>query len=139
MYGHGLNMADVLVRPQPSLQSLQAHSSRYSTDTKKTHESTSALKEIAVIDFAKSRAQEKPQIVYLHGVRFNVLTFAYVCLFPPLESGQKLISRSLCLALFLSTLEISIVSTALVSISDDLQGFHKDSWIVTSYLVTYTG
>lgn len=50
-----------------------------------------------------------------------------------------LIAHRLCLALFLSCLEITIVSTALVSISHDLQGFHKDSWIVTSYLLTYTG
>ncbi|KAL8814949.1 MAG: hypothetical protein Q9223_005876, partial [Gallowayella weberi] len=45
----------------------------------------------------------------------------------------------ICLALFLSTLEITIVSTALVSISDDLDGFHKSSWVITSYLITYTG
>ncbi|KAL8959884.1 MAG: hypothetical protein Q9193_003325 [Seirophora villosa] len=73
------------------------------------------------IDLAKDGTRRKAEIVYLQGVRFYLLTFA------------------LCLALFLSTLEITIVSTALVSISDELHGFHKDSWVITSYLVTYTG
>jgi MFS family permease len=43
------------------------------------------------------------------------------------------------LSLFLSTLEVTIVSTSLVSITNALNGFDKSSWIVTSYLLTYTG
>jgi len=34
--------------------------------------------------------------------------------------------------------EISIVSTSLVSITDDLQHFSQSSWVVTAYLLTYT-
>ncbi|KAF2865599.1 major facilitator superfamily transporter [Massariosphaeria phaeospora] len=45
----------------------------------------------------------------------------------------------LCLCLFLSTLESTIVGTALVAITNDLKGFDISSWIVTSYLLTYTG
>ncbi len=43
------------------------------------------------------------------------------------------------LALFLVNFEITIVSTALVSISNDLNDFSKTSWVVTAYLITYTG
>jgi len=55
--------------------------------------------------------------------------------------GQRLyiLVLSLCLCLFLSTLESTVVGTALVAITDDLQGFDISSWIVTSYLLTYTG
>ncbi|KAL8652529.1 MAG: hypothetical protein Q9210_002627 [Variospora velana] len=118
MYGQGMNMADVLVRPEPSVQTFGTQSSTYSPAPKNTNDSAAVLNDI---DLAKDGAQGKAQIVYLHGVRFYLLTVA------------------LCLALFLSTLEITIVSTALVSISDELHGFHKDSWVITSYLVTYTG
>lgn len=44
-----------------------------------------------------------------------------------------------CLNLFLSNLETTIVSTSLVSISNSLHSFSSSSWVVTAYLVTYTG
>ncbi|GAP85769.1 putative major facilitator superfamily transporter [Rosellinia necatrix] len=43
------------------------------------------------------------------------------------------------IAVFLPTAEASIVSTSLVTISKDLAGYGQSSWIVTSYLLTYTG
>ena len=46
---------------------------------------------------------------------------------------------SIWISLFLSTIETTIVSTALVSITDDLHGFDTRDWVVTSYLLTYTG
>lgn len=39
---------------------------------------------------------------------------------------------------FLVNLEISIVSTSLVSITDELKSFSQSSWVVTAYLLTYT-
>jgi len=39
----------------------------------------------------------------------------------------------------LSTIETTIVSTALVAITNALDGFQKNNWIVTSYLLTYSG
>ena len=45
----------------------------------------------------------------------------------------------MCLNLFLSSLESTIVGTSLVSISNSLHNFNISSWIVTSYLLTYTG
>lgn len=41
------------------------------------------------------------------------------------------------LALFLANLEVTIVSTALVAISQDLGNLKDGSWIVTCYLIGY--
>ncbi|KAK3689075.1 putative multidrug resistance protein fnx1 [Podospora appendiculata] len=45
--------------------------------------------------------------------------------------------RMLCLGLFLINLEITIVSTAQVSITDEFDAFSQGSWIITAYLITY--
>ncbi|KAI1490504.1 major facilitator superfamily domain-containing protein [Biscogniauxia mediterranea] len=54
-------------------------------------------------------------------------------------SGWKLhlITTGLLLGLFLINFEITIVSTAVVSITNDFGNFAKSSWIITSYLITY--
>ncbi|KAF5692776.1 major facilitator family transporter [Fusarium denticulatum] len=56
-------------------------------------------------------------------------------------TGWKLhsLSAALWISLFLSTLERTIVSTSLVSITNALNGFILRDWIITSYLLTYTG
>lgn len=46
---------------------------------------------------------------------------------------------SVVLSLLLVNLEVTIVSTSLIAITNDLKGFSKTSWIVTGYLITYTG
>ncbi|KAI0379308.1 drug resistance transporter EmrB/QacA subfamily [Hypomontagnella monticulosa] len=63
----------------------------------------------------------EPPRIYLKGWRLYVLTSA------------------LCLSLFLSMLETTIVSTSLISITNALGGFEQRDWVVTSYLITYTG
>ncbi|KAL8805180.1 MAG: hypothetical protein Q9200_005536 [Gallowayella weberi] len=113
-------MADRCMRQQPSLQSLRSQTSARSIATQQTDASNFAFNDIELAK-AGGDVDKRSQMVYLHGWNFYMLTFA------------------ICLALFLSTLEITIVSTALVSISDDLDGFHKSSWVITSYLITYTG
>ncbi|KAL7627255.1 hypothetical protein AAE478_001444 [Parahypoxylon ruwenzoriense] len=45
----------------------------------------------------------------------------------------------LCLPLFLSALETTIVSTSLISITIALGDFEQRDWVVTAYLITYTG
>ncbi|KAL1836435.1 hypothetical protein VTJ49DRAFT_5156 [Mycothermus thermophilus] len=60
-------------------------------------------------------------VQFLKGWRFRVLT------------------AGIWIALFLSTLETTIVSTSLVSIADALSGFEERNWVVTSYFLTYTG
>lgn len=49
------------------------------------------------------------------------------------------ITSGLLIFLFLVNMEVSIVSTALVSITTDLGGFSETSWIVTGFLASYTG
>ena len=46
---------------------------------------------------------------------------------------------ALCTTLLLSTLETTIVSTSLVSITNAVHGFESRDWVVTAYLLTYTG
>ncbi|KAK3307163.1 major facilitator superfamily transporter [Chaetomium strumarium] len=55
--------------------------------------------------------------------------------------GWKLhaLTAGLCISMLLSTLETTIVSTSLVSIVNALQGFSQAGWVVTAYLLTYTG
>ena len=83
--------------------------------------------------------EEKSWTAYLHGWRLQVVN---VGLASQISSHSKIdtyqVSR-LCLALFLSVLESTIISTSLVAITDALDGFHKSSWVVTVYLLTYTG
>ncbi|KAF2688956.1 MFS general substrate transporter [Lentithecium fluviatile CBS 122367] len=56
-------------------------------------------------------------------------------------SGWRLqaLSLALCLSLFLSMLDSTIVATALIPITNDLNGFDQISWVMNGYLVTYTG
>ncbi|KAJ5936323.1 major facilitator superfamily domain-containing protein [Penicillium verhagenii] len=49
-----------------------------------------------------------------------------------------LIMTGLLTGLYLVNLEVTIVSTALISITNDLNGFEQTSWIVTAFLTTYT-
>jgi MFS family permease len=45
----------------------------------------------------------------------------------------------LCLSIFLVNFEVTVVSTSLISITNDIGGFGRSSWVVTAYLFTYTG
>ena len=54
--------------------------------------------------------------------------------------GMQLIQgRRLCLLLFLTNMEVSIVSTSLIGIVADLGDFSKRTWLITAYLITYIG
>lgn len=44
---------------------------------------------------------------------------------------------SLSLALFLAGLESTIIGTSLISITNELGGFQRSSWIVAAYLLGY--
>ncbi|KAL8628149.1 hypothetical protein Q9189_006158 [Teloschistes chrysophthalmus] len=80
MHGHGINMADVLVKQKRSVQSFRSLSSQYSAATNLATNSTSSVsKDVTIIDFAKEqRPDQKPQIIYLLGWRFYLLIFAIV-------------------------------------------------------------
>lgn len=60
---------------------------------------------------------------------------------PNYPEGWRLffITARLLIFLFLVNMEVSIVSTVLVSITTDLGGFSETSWIVTGFLASYTG
>ncbi|KAI0472610.1 putative efflux pump antibiotic resistance protein [Xylariaceae sp. FL0804] len=73
-----------------------------------------------------STAQGTP--VYLQGFRFWTVT---AVINPRVDSISTL--------LFLVNLETSVVTTALVSITNDLGNFDIVSWVLTSYLLGYVG
>ncbi|KAE8372688.1 major facilitator superfamily domain-containing protein [Aspergillus bertholletiae] len=57
---------------------------------------------------------------------------------PALEGWRlRLLTIGLCLCVFLSSLDITIVSTSLTAISNDLHAFKESSWVVSSYLTSY--
>ncbi|KAL6233128.1 hypothetical protein BDW75DRAFT_252196 [Aspergillus navahoensis] len=57
----------------------------------------------------------------------------------PCLRGWRLaiLTMGLAIAVFLSSLDVIIVSTSLATIAGDLQAFDKSSWVVSSYLTTY--
>ncbi|KAM3069259.1 hypothetical protein ACMFMG_010770 [Clarireedia jacksonii] len=61
-----------------------------------------------------------PQITYILGWKLHLLTLA------------------ICICGFVTNVEVSIVSTSLVTISDDFHSFKDNIWIVSAYQVTYT-
>lgn len=55
-------------------------------------------------------------------------------------ASTKLTSRSVLLGMMFSCLDMSIVSTALVKISVDLDNDYLDApWVILAYLLTYMG
>jgi len=52
---------------------------------------------------------------------------------------DALTPRSIAIMMFLVNLEVPVVITALVSITDDLKGFDNVGWIVAAYLLGYVG
>src|SRR5215510_15990588 len=63
---------------------------------------------------------------------------------PPSESGEYThrqivtILSGLMLGMFLGALDQTIVSTAIRTIADDLNGLSVQAWVTTSYLITST-
>jgi MFS family permease len=54
-----------------------------------------------------------------------------------IDTIYRLFSR-LLFSTFLVNIDITIISTTLVDITNDLRDFKKSSWVVTAYLITYT-
>lgn len=80
--------------------------------------------------------------VYLKGARFWGMSMAYVtdpCPFRRRNSSAYYEPNSMATMMFLTNLEIPVVTTALVAITDDLQGFNSTGWVVASYLLGYVG
>ncbi|MCJ1358941.1 MAG: hypothetical protein MMC33_008941 [Icmadophila ericetorum] len=82
---------------------------------------TSSTSSHGEIDSGNSRIPDINSSTYMTGWRLQVATIA------------------LCLSLLLSSVETTIISTSLVNISNAFNAFDRSSWIVTAYLLTYTG
>ncbi|GMF74536.1 unnamed protein product [Aspergillus oryzae var. brunneus] len=83
------------------------------------------------------------QIVFPHGWRLCFVILGYVILAIP-ESSSTFFAKSnfdprLMICLYLVNMEVTIVSTSLIAITSDLNGFNKTSWIITGFLITFTG
>jgi hypothetical protein len=54
-------------------------------------------------------------------------------------TGVKLylINAGLTVSIFLVSLDSTIISTAIVDITDELGGYEKGSWLFTAYMLTY--
>ncbi len=77
-------------------------------------------------------------ICYLKGWRLHFLSLRLAqCKSSP-SHGQADQVCSVALLFFLVNIEVSIVGTSLISISDDLHSFKQGGWVVTGYLITYT-
>lgn len=79
---------------------------------------------------------------YITGWRLHLTTIGYVN--PTTDAVYSCFSDAnenprIALSLFLVNLEVTIVSTSLIAITNDLGGFNETSWIVSGYLITYTG
>ncbi|KAI0914296.1 putative multidrug resistance protein fnx1 [Ustulina deusta] len=61
------------------------------------------------------------EAVYIHGVRFW-----FICV-------------AIAIMMFLVNLEVPVVITSLVAITNELQGFEDVGWVVSSYLLGYVG
>jgi hypothetical protein len=80
---------------------------------------------------------DRIDIVYLTGSQFWLVVTAYVQ--PVMWFRVTLIYCRLALSLFLTNLEIPIVTTSLVAITNDLGEFNNIGWVISSYLLGYVG
>jgi MFS family permease len=58
----------------------------------------------------------------------------------PPQSLEKLLTlSSLMICIYMVNVEVTIVSTSLITIANGFHSFNRTSWVVTGYLITYTG
>ncbi|KAH7304388.1 major facilitator superfamily domain-containing protein [Stachybotrys elegans] len=76
--------------------------------------------------------QERPLSGESEGLSAELPRFNY-----PQGAQFWLLSSCIAVMMFMTNLEIPVVTTALVEITDDLGGFEEAGWIVASYLLGY--
>lgn len=89
----------------------------------------------------KPNGDKDQTLNYIKGWRLHVISFGYGSSFCWLSAYIVIrfnIVR-LCIPLFLANMEIPIVTTSIVGITNDLQGFSQSSWLTAAYLLTYVG
>ncbi|KAF2798438.1 MFS general substrate transporter [Melanomma pulvis-pyrius CBS 109.77] len=76
---------------------------------------------ISLEDSGSGERSGAKKIQYLKGARFHLIVAA------------------IALSLFLTNLEIPVVTTALIGITNDIGGLERSAWVVTAYLLGYVG
>jgi hypothetical protein len=84
-----------------------------------------------------SEAEKDLGVPVLEGWPLGSTVFAYVARYCCRSVCLQAIR--LCLALLLATLDTTIISTSLITIASELGHFDQASWILVSYLLTYSG
>jgi len=81
--------------------------------------------------------QEVPQ--YIIGWKLHVITFGWALHFLNILISIAADEDRLLLSLFMSQMESSIISTSVITITNDLGEYGKSTWIFTAYMLTYSG
>lgn len=76
-------------------------------------------------------------IVYVHGVRHWAIGLVLVSI--PSVCECTLTLQRISVMYFLAGMDMTIASTSLVAITNDLGNFERASWILTSYSLGYIG
>jgi MFS family permease len=81
-------------------------------------------------------AAASPQIVQgISDTRLNIIIAGYVGLCRKVLTTAH--ASRLWLCLFMSAMDTTIVTTALIKISSDFNGLEQGPWLITAYLLTY--
>ena len=86
----------------------------------------------------EEKAEASKKIYYLRGWRLKLLSLRSALSKSTSSNCQAKETCSVALLFFLVNIEVSIVGTSLISITDDLHSFKQGGWVVTGYLITYT-
>ncbi|KAF7880499.1 uncharacterized protein EAF02_007345 [Botrytis sinoallii] len=91
-------------------------------ETGSVHETALKIESLNVENSTEHKpTAPRQEITYIQGWRFHLLSFA------------------IGLCVFLVNMEVSIVGTSLVSMTNEFHGFDESTWVITAYLATYTG
>lgn len=86
----------------------------------------------------KEFAETAEKTYYLKGWRLGCLALRFALWKYSSSARQADECCSVALLFFLVNIEVSIVGTSLISITNDLHSFKDGGWVVTGYLITYT-
>ena len=78
------------------------------------------------------------ETVWVTGWRLHFLSLRSAPRYHAANLEANSLPFSVAMCMFLVNIEVSIVGTSLISITNDLHGFRQVGWVVTAYLITYT-
>ena len=96
---------------------------------------------LAVADFHNGKTTdvlEANETVWVKGWRLHTLSLRLDPKYHVAVQATNNLPFSVAMCMFLVNIEVSIVGTSLISITNDLHGFRQVDWVVTAYLITYT-